>query len=97
MVRADITSEALVRGCSCQEDVCDSLPGKRGEWAILAVCALGVFHISFFSWGTHECQMNFCLFVFLLEADSSALSFPSPALYQYLVYLPGQLQQPLQQ
>lgn len=37
------------------------------------------------------------LFVFLLEADSSALSFRSTALYQYLVYLPGQLQQPLQQ
>lgn len=70
----------------------------RGVSGLFWLCVLWVFSTSvFFSWGTHECQMNFCLFVFLLEADSSALSFPSPALYQYLVYLPGQLQQPLQQ
>lgn len=31
VVQVDIMSEALVGGYSCQEHVCESLPGKRGE------------------------------------------------------------------
>lgn len=39
----------------------------------------------------------FCLFIFPLQADSSALPLPSSVLCQYSVCLPGWPQQPLQQ
>lgn len=73
--------------------------------ALLEVCAMGVFQTNQV-WFLCVCFpgecMNirgiiFCLFIFPLQADSSALSLPSSVLCQYSVYLPGWPQQPLQQ